>query len=120
MEVSFGIDESFKTERLTIKRVNNDPSFLSSTKGMERSYSITITNNSPKRQIVEIRENIPVSKIEDVKVELDKKNTTKGYALDKYRGLITWKLNIPAGKKETIDFGYTIKLPEDWNIGVRP
>ncbi len=119
MEVSLGIDEELRVERKDIKSRNREAGMLSSTKHLERSFWIEVTNNARSRQSIEIRENIPVSKVEDVEVELVKDKTTKGFQLDKHRGFISWTLAIPRGQKKAIELYYTIHLPEDWQVRMR-
>jgi len=118
MEVSLGIDEELKVERLDLNKKNRSAGFLSSTKHLERAYRIKLTNSSSSRQAVEVRENIPVSKIEDVKVELQKDKTTKHYQLDSHRGFISWTVRLNKGQKKDIDLAYTIHLPEDWEVRI--
>jgi len=68
---------------------------------------------------VEVRENIPVSKTEQVKVELVKDKTAKHYQFDQHRGFISWTLRLSAGREKSVDLAYTIHLPEDWKVNVR-
>jgi uncharacterized protein (TIGR02231 family) len=119
MEISLGIDEELKVERVDLNKKNVSAGFLSSTKHLERAYRIKLTNRSSGRQAVELRENIPVSKIEDVKVELQKDKTTKHYQLDSHRGFISWTVRLNKGQKKAVDLAYTIHLPEDWEVRMR-
>ncbi len=119
MEISLGIDEEFSVERQELNKTNRSASFLSSTKHLERAFRITLANRSTRRQKIEIRENIPVSKTEDVKVELVKKKTAPHYQLDTHRGFITWTPYLDSGQEKSIDLTYTIHLPEDWKVQVR-
>jgi len=118
VEVSLGPDGRFRVERREIGDKDRGPGFLSSTKHIERAFRILVQNNSRSAQTVEVTENIPVSKIEDVEVELGEK-TSKGYQLDAHRGFVTWKLRLPAGREKGIDLAYTIHLPEDWKVNIR-
>ena len=115
-EVSLGIDEEIKVERKEIKEKNKEAGFLSSTKHMERAYRIIVTNSSKKSQTIYVRENIPVSKTKDIKVELVKKKTTKNYSLDKHRGMLEWAVKLDPGQKKSIDLSFIIHLPEDWKV----
>jgi uncharacterized protein (TIGR02231 family) len=119
MEVSLGIDEELKVERKSIDPKNRKAGMLSSTKHLERSWWIQVSNNAASRQTIEVRENIPVSKVEDVEVEILKDKTSKGFKLDKHRGFITWQLPINRGKDKKIELHYTIHLPEDWQVRIR-
>jgi hypothetical protein len=119
MEISLGLDEEFKVERKDLKATDRSAGFLSSTKHLERAYRIQITNRARKRQAVEVRENIPVSKTEQVEVELKKDETTPHFQFDRHRGFITWTVRLSPAQKKSIDLAYTIHLPEDWKVQVR-
>ncbi len=116
MEVSLGVDELLKVERRPLKDSDSKPGAFSSTRKLEQSWWIQVTNTAKRMERVEVRESIPVSKIEDVKVELNKDKTTKGYDLDSHRGFITWSLDIARGGKKNVQLSYTIKLPDDWKV----
>ncbi len=116
MEVSLGMDELLKVERKPLEDSDNKPGAFSSTRKLKQAWWIQVTNTARRMERVEVRENIPVSKIADVKVELDKDKTTKGYDLDSHRGFITWSLDIARGGKKSVQLSYTIKLPDDWKI----
>jgi uncharacterized protein (TIGR02231 family) len=114
-EISLGIDEELKVERKTLDDKDISAGFLSSTKHVLRGYRTTVTNRAAGSETVELRESIPVSKIDDVKVELGKR-TTPGYKLDAARGFVTWSLTLKSGEWRYTDIGYAIHLPDDWQV----
>jgi len=114
-EVSLGIDEELKVERKTLDDKDKPSGFLSSTKHMFHGYRNKLTNRAAGPETVELRENLPVSKIDDVKVEL-LKTTTGGYQLDAARGFVTWTINLVNGEWRNVDLGYAIHLPDDWQV----
>ena len=116
MEVSLGIDEELKVERKTLDERDQSAGLLSSTKHIVRAYRTTITNRAGGTETVELRENIPVSQIDDVKVELVAKQTTPGYELDARRGFVTWSVPLKSGEWRYIDLGYAIHLPDAWQV----
>jgi uncharacterized protein (TIGR02231 family) len=118
IEVSLGIDDEIKIERANLDDRARDPSFLSSTKHMLRAFRVTLTNRAAGPLTVELRENLPVSQVDDVKVELDKR-TTAGFALDAARGFLTWPIALKTGEARNVDFGYAIHLPDAWQVGAR-
>jgi uncharacterized protein (TIGR02231 family) len=119
MEISLGIDEELKVERTDLVNQARRAGTFSSTKHLERGYRITVTNRARTAQAVELRENIPVTKVDDVEVELLKKKTSKGFVLDKHRGFISWTVKLARAEKKQIDLYYTIHLPEEWQVNVR-
>jgi len=115
-EVSLGIDEELKVERKTLDDKDQGAGFLSSTKHIFRGYRNKLTNRAAGPETVELRESIPVSKIDDVKVELLAKTTTAGYQLDAARGFVTWTIKLVNGEWRNVDIGYAIHLPDDWQV----
>jgi len=115
-EVSLGVDEELKVERKTLDDKDKGAGFLSSTKHMIYGYRDKLTNRAGGPEAVELRENIPVSKIDDVKVELLGKTTTGGYKLDAARGLVTWTINLVSGEWRNVDLGYAVHLPDSWQV----
>ncbi len=116
MEVSLGIDEELEVERVDLLERNRKAGTFSSTKHMDRAYRTTVTNNAADKVTVEVRERIPVSKVEDVEVELSKDKTTKAYLFDAHRGFVTWRLELEPGQKRAVTLHYSIHLPEDWKV----
>ncbi len=118
-EVSLGLDEELKIERKTLDDKDTNPAFLSSTKHMVSVFRNELTNRAAGSETIELRESIPVSKIDDVKVELLGNRTTSGFQLDPARGFVTWPVVLKSGEKKNVDLGYTIHLPDNWQVGGR-
>ena len=115
VEVSLGIDESFRVERHDLREADQTTSFFGGTRRFERRYRTKIENRSKKKAKLEIREHIPVSKDEDIEVTLDDE-TTKGKKFDKERGFVTFSLTVPPRKTKSVDLAYTIALPKEWKV----
>jgi uncharacterized protein (TIGR02231 family) len=116
LEVSLGVDDEVAVERKVVDEQDRDPSFLSSTKHILRSYRMIVTSRASAPETVELRENVPVSKIDDVRVEVMAKQTTGGYALDAQRGFLTWSVPLKSGERKDVDIAYTIHLPDSWQV----
>jgi uncharacterized protein (TIGR02231 family) len=118
-EVSLGIDDELAIERKTLDERTRDPSLLSSTRHLVRATRVTVTNRAATAETVELRENVPVSQIDAVRVEIAAKQTTAGYAFDAARGFITWPVALKSGEKRDVDLAFIIHLPDDWAVGGR-
>jgi uncharacterized protein (TIGR02231 family) len=116
MEVSLGADEELKVERKTLDEKDKGPGLLGSTKQIVRAFRVTLSNRAAGAETVELRESLPVSKIADVTVELGTARTTSGYQLDAARGFLTWQVPLKSGEQRSIDLGYVIRLPDDWQV----
>jgi len=115
-EISLGIDEELKVERKTREDKDKAAGVFSSTKQIVRGYRTKLTNRAAGPETIELRENIPVTKIDDVKVEVLPGLTTAGYQLDAARGFVTWTLNLVNGEWRNVDIGYAIHLPDSWQV----
>jgi uncharacterized protein (TIGR02231 family) len=116
LEISLGADEELKVERQVLDEKDRGPSFLSSTKQIVRAFRTVLTSRAAGGVTVEVRDNLPVSKIDDVRVELQGNRTTGGYKLDKDRGMLTWSVALAPAERKNVDVAYTIKLPDDWQV----
>ena len=119
MELSLGIDSEVKVERKDLTRVDRSPGLLSGTRRLERSFRTELTSGARDPVAVEVRDNVPVSKEEDVQVEIIRGGTTQGYSLDAHRGFLTWTVQISPAQKREVDLAYVVKLPEEWDVRVR-
>jgi uncharacterized protein (TIGR02231 family) len=115
-EISLGIDEELKVERKIREDKDKSAGLLSSTKHIIRGYRTKLTNRAAGPETIELRENIPVTKIDDVKVEVLSGATTPGYQLDAARGFITWSVKLVNGEWRNVDLGYAIHLPDSWEV----
>jgi uncharacterized protein (TIGR02231 family) len=119
MEVSLGIDEEVKVERTALHRRERGAGLLSDTKHIDHAWRIGLENRTKGRVTVEVREHVPVSKVEDVRVDVVKEKTTKGYAHDAHRGFLTWEVALASGEKKAVDLAFGIHLPENWQVRMR-
>lgn len=116
IEVSLGLDERLRLERIDVRERDKSPGFLGSTRKLQRIYRVEVESQAKVTLPVEIHERIPVSKEEAIKIILDPKKTSPGYELDKHRGFINWTPTVKPGQKAAVELHYEIKLPEDWKL----
>jgi hypothetical protein len=118
-EISLGPDEELQVRRTTLDDKDVAAGFFSSTKHIVRAYRTRLTNQAAGPETIELREQIPVSKIDDVRVELLGKPTSRGYQLDAARGFVTWSVTLVRGEWHEVDLGYAIHLPDSWDVSGR-
>ncbi len=116
MEISLGIEGDFDVRREVIHKQDRKPKMFQGSRRFERHYRIRVLNQGLFKGTVEVRENMPVSKDENIEVELDRKKTTRGVMVDAHRGFITFEVKVDPGKDSPVDLAYTIRLPKDWKI----
>lgn len=116
MEVSLGIEGDFDVQREVIHKQDRKPKMFQGSRRFERHYRIRVLNHGRQGGAVEVRENMPVSKDENIRVALDRKKTTRGVMFDAHRGFVTFDVKVKPGKNRPVDFAYTISLPKDWKV----
>jgi uncharacterized protein (TIGR02231 family) len=116
LELSLGVDGEVRVERAELGDLDRSPGFLSSTRRIERRLEIALAHQGRTAERVELRENVPVSKDEALKVTLDAAATTPGFAHDALRGIYTWRVELAPGATKKVRLGYTIALPEGWKV----
>lgn len=73
-------------------------------------WEIEVRNNKKEAISIELQDQIPVSKSDNLEVI---KDDLGGATLNDETGLLTWDLNIPAGETVKIRFGFTLKYPKN-------
>ena len=116
IELSLGLDEEIALERQDLLQQKREAGLLSGTQTLAQAWRTTLRNRSDKDVVVEIREQIPVSKSADITVDLKSEDTTGGYSLDKLRGHLTWQVTLKKGASEKRDVSFTIGVPKDWAV----
>jgi len=113
---SLGVDENLKVRRERERRKVTKEGLLNDKKVYSFAYLIEVANYRPNAEKVRVRENYPVSDIEEASVKL-LGATTDPAANDEKDGLLTWEPVIAPGEKAEIRIEYEVTLPEDfaWN-----
>jgi uncharacterized protein (TIGR02231 family) len=118
-ELTFGIEEGLRVERQVVEEVARDTGFFGGKRRFNYAYRFEVANYRRGPEELEVAEHIPVSELEDVKVELDTKKTTAGYALDAADGIATWKLKLAPAEKRTVDLVFHVDVPSSYDSGGR-
>lgn len=116
IELSLGLDEEIALERKDLLQQKREAGFLSGSQTLAQAWRTILHNRSDQDVVVEIREQIPVSKSADIKVDLKSDETTGAYALDKLRGHLKWQVAMKKGATEKRDVSFTIALPKEWAV----
>lgn len=90
--------------------MKEEPFFSINKLKTEKIYSYEITNNSSKKFDVTLVERVPVSKHEDIKIELIGKSK---YSVLENNGKIYYDLKLEPNETKTIEFGYSIEKPNN-------
>ncbi|AFN74729.1 mucoidy inhibitor-like protein [Melioribacter roseus P3M-2] len=109
LRISAGRDQSVIAKRKLI-RDYKEGKFLS--KNVVRSFTYELSLNNKKRIPVEItlQDNIPVSKNEDIKVELIESG---GASFNPSTGIIEWKVKLEPEETKTARYTFSVQYPGD-------
>jgi uncharacterized protein (TIGR02231 family) len=114
IELAIAHKPELKVKRSTLHDMKKSK-LLGKNKVIQRAYEIKVTNNSNEIQSLVIRENIPVSKHEDLKINIGEDTTSK-YIFDEEQGFVTWNTEIKAQETSTFVLYYEVTIPSDWDM----
>ena len=108
LDISLGKDKSFNVYRRKLKSQNKEK-LIGLNLMKELTYEIVIQNNKNAPQDIEIRDQIPVSGDNDIKViPID----LAGANVDDISGQLTWKVHLKALETRKIVFSFKVKYPK--------
>ena len=112
MLISFGRSNNITVERTVLADLEGDK-FIGGNKLVTKGYEIKVVNNNNKEAQLEILDQLPVSRQEDIKVELTDQG---GAAYTAKNGRLFWDLTLQPQKVNKVKFLYTVKYPKDRKI----
>jgi uncharacterized protein (TIGR02231 family) len=116
IELSLGIDEEVALERVDLMDQKREAGLFSGSQSIVQAFRTILHNRSASDVVVEVREQVPVTKTTDITVTIDAKKTAPGYALDALRGHVKWQVSMKKGQTEQRDIAFTIALPKEWAV----
>ena len=117
VRLGFGADDRIKVSRAVIRKVEAKTGIISSAKTEEREFKITLRNahDVPMRVVVE--DQLPVSELAEVQVELLPVSTapTERDVRDR-RGVLAWTVELKPGESRDIALAWRLRWPADKTI----
>ncbi|HET8963634.1 MAG TPA: DUF4139 domain-containing protein, partial [Chitinophagales bacterium] len=112
MEISLGRDKSVEVKRVVLKDKTNEK-FLNSNVTLNRAFEISIRNSKAYNIDVIIKDHIPVSQVNEIKVEMLNKG---GADIDIASGILTWKEKVKIKETKKLQFEFSVTYPKDTPI----
>ena len=112
LAVSMGRDKGIVITREKIKDFCKNTRFAGNKKST-RGYQIKVRNNKPKAIEIEVIDQIPMSRIKEIQVEM-LENSSAEY--DETTGKLKWRLTIQPGETAEVSFKFQVKYPKDKNL----
>lgn len=121
MRLGFGADDKVKIARSTIRQIEGSAGILSSAKTERREFKTSIRNGHDMPIRIVIEDQVPVSEVDEVKVEL-LPVTTAPIEKDvrNRRGVMAWNLEVAPGEAKEIRIAWRIRWPADKTVTFAP
>jgi len=110
-----GVDNGIHVERKLLSRVVDVSGLFSKTRKTRYEILITAENRKKQAETLSLRESIPVSQDEQVKVQIDLPHPEE--AKPDAGGILTWQVRLAPGEKREFRVQYSIEAPTDMNVG---
>ena len=115
LNLTLGIDK-----RVVIKKEKlvdfSSVKFLGSNKLQTMTYEITVKNNKSEPINIIVKDQFPISTNKEIDVTLLE---GKDGFVNSEIGVITWQMQIPAGKSEKRRISYSVKYPKDKIVNIQ-
>lgn len=117
LEISFGRDPFISVTRKKLQERESSRRFGNIIE-KEIVMEISIRNRRDEAVEIQMEDQIPVSKDEDIQVNYNSNNFS-GAELNEQTGLLKWSIKLDAGESKSVTFSYTIRYPNDKNLILR-
>ncbi len=111
-KLNLGVDEGIKIDRELVER-QVDKKFLGGNRRITVAYRLTVTNLLAAANHIQLEDQIPHSRNEQIKVKLIKVNPQIQLG---ELGQLTWELDLPANGKTEIYYQFSIEHPESVRV----
>nr|WP_321235375.1 mucoidy inhibitor MuiA family protein [uncultured Psychroserpens sp.] len=108
LTISLGVDPNVVVKR-TQPRDFKKNAFIGSNRIISKHYEIELKNNKSSAIDLVLYDRIPISQNKDIKIDNIETGTSE---YDDKKGILKWKLNLPANDKDVHKFSYTVKYPK--------
>lgn len=115
IDLSFGVDNNITVKREKVKEFS-EKTFTGSSRKETIGYKITVRNNKSYGVTTTIYDQIPISILEEIQVDVLELN---GGTLDKETGKVEWKLELKPNETKTILIKYSVKYPKEKQVVVQ-
>lgn len=109
LSISLGKDKNVSVNREKVKDFTTKQ-FIGNKKEETRSWLTTVKNNKSQSISMIILDQVPVSMIEEIEVQVQDLNAAKH---DKETGEIKWEFKLEPSAKKEVTLKYSVKYPKD-------
>jgi uncharacterized protein (TIGR02231 family) len=117
VRLGFGADDKVKIARSTIRQTEGSAGIVSSAKVERREFKTTVRSGHDAPIKVVIEDQVPVSEIDDVKVELLPTTTPPSERdVRNRRGVLAWSFDAAPGDAKEIRIAWRVRWPADKTV----
>jgi uncharacterized protein (TIGR02231 family) len=121
VHLGFGADEKINITRAIVRKIEGSTGIISTAKTDEREFRITVRNGHATPVSVAIEDQMPVSEIADVQVELLPVTTPPSERDPKdRRGVLVWNFEAAPAEVRDIKLAWRVRWPADKAIVYQP
>ncbi|WP_294819952.1 DUF4139 domain-containing protein [uncultured Flavobacterium sp.] len=113
LSLSMGRDKKISIERVKVIEKSGSK-FLSSKKEQTFTYDIIVRNNKKEAAQITVKDQYPVSTLENLEVELLE---SSGADINKETGILQWQMKLKPGETKKVRLGYRVRHPKNIAIG---
>ena len=110
--LSFGLEENLRADRVVLEELVRDKGVFGGTRRHRYAYRFDVANYVGRAEDIEVTEPIPVSELDDVRVEIDS-STTGGYTV--HDGIVAWRVPLRNGERKPIQLRYHVDAPSSYD-----
>jgi uncharacterized protein (TIGR02231 family) len=114
IELLLGVEEQIKVERELTKR-EVDKRFLRENRVIRYGYEIRLENLMQEVAMIEVHDQIPVSRHEQIKVKLEQISPEPREKTD--LNLLEWNVELKPNEKKTVAYEFVVEHPRSMAIG---
>ncbi|MBI4722652.1 MAG: mucoidy inhibitor MuiA family protein [Candidatus Stahlbacteria bacterium] len=115
-ELSLGVDDRIKVKRELVKKMKSEAGIFNKAEKMEYLYKITIKNYKNTAIAITVKDQLPISQDEKVKVSETELNPNP--SKKEVNGIIEWGLTLEPQEEKEIKIGFAIEYPPGINIDI--
>ncbi len=117
--LGFGADDLIKVKRAEVKRLSGEEGIITTSNVDTRAYDINVKNLHDFAIPVQVLDQLPVSTVEDITVEVLPSMTQPSIKdFEKKPGVLAWNFDLEAKGEKLIKHGFKITMPEDMKVGM--
>jgi uncharacterized protein (TIGR02231 family) len=113
LELLLGVEDRISVERKLARR-DVDKKLLRDQRQLRYGYTIELKNLLPTEAKVVVKDHIPVSRHEQIKVKLESVRPQPAEQTD--LNLLEWQLALPGGGEQTIQYEYVVDHPRSLQL----